>query len=83
MSSALLVVDLDDTVQVDRLIDKLNEHGNTPDQVTDALRELAAETPTHDGKWCSADECFMPASVLIGDRPFCTTDGRDANGGSL
>jgi hypothetical protein len=81
--STPLVIDLDDVNQVDRLIEKLNEHGNRPDQVTDALRELAAETPVLDGKWCSADECFMPASVLIQDRPFCTTDGRDANGGSL
>lgn len=34
-------------------------------------------------QWCSADGCFMEATVLIADRPFCTTDGRDANGGSL
>lgn len=81
--STSLVIDVDDAVQVDRLIEKLNEHGNRPDQVADALRELAAEAPARDTAWCSDDNCFMAASVLIGDRPFCTADGRDANGGSL
>lgn len=33
--------------------------------------------------WCSAPDCFMAASVLIADKPYCTADGRDANGGSL
>ena len=33
--------------------------------------------------WCSADDCFMPASVLIDGKPYCTEDGRTANGGWL
>ena len=34
-------------------------------------------------QWCSDDDCFMAATVLIGGKPYCTEDGRAANGGSL
>ena len=38
---------------------------------------------TTDQVWCSDPECFMPATVLVRDLPYCTADGRDASGGRL
>lgn len=32
---------------------------------------------------CSDDLCFLPAVVMVGDQPWCLTDGRAVSGGRL